>query len=97
MTWSFYYLCKNPDLQRQLREELEPIMKRARSPEAAANTDLAHAKLLNAVINETMRMTTPVGTGGPRITPAEGITVGDTWIPGEVNVYTPHHVMHRSR
>lgn len=96
MAWAFYFLAKDPMLRQKLREELEPIMREAKG-EDPPYSELAHASLLNAIINETMRVKTPVPSGGPRITPSEGLQVGDAWIPGEVTIFTPHHIIQRSK
>jgi cytochrome P450 len=96
MAWGFYFLAKDPMLRAKLREELEPIMRGAQGGDPPYS-ELAHASLLNAVINETMRVKTSVPNGGPRITPPEGLQVGDTWIPGEVTIFTPHHIIQHSK
>jgi cytochrome P450 len=96
MSWAFYFLAKDPMLRHKLREELEPIMKEAKGVDPP-HPKLTHVGLLNAIINETMRIKTSVPSGGPRITPPEGIQVGNTWIPGEVSIFTPHHVIQRGK
>jgi tryprostatin B 6-hydroxylase len=96
MEWGFYFLAKDPMLRAKLREELEPIMRGAQGGDPPYS-ELAHASLLNAVINETIRVKTSVPNGGPRITPPEGLQVGDTWIPGEVTIFTPHHIIQHSK
>lgn len=96
MAWAFYFLSKDAVLRNKLREELEPIMKGANGVEPRY-AELAHASLLNSIINETMRLRTSVPLGGSRITPPEGLHVGDTWIPGGVTIFTPHHVIHHRK
>lgn len=96
MAWCFYYLAKDPSLRQRLRDELAPIVARSQDGQIPSS-DLAHADLLNAVINETMRVRPSVPVGGSRITPPEGMQVGDHWIPGDVTIFTPHHVIQRSK
>lgn len=60
-------------------------------------SSLVQVKLLNGIINETLRMKSSVPIGGPRITPPEGLQLGNVWIPGNVNIFTPPHVMHQSK
>jgi cytochrome P450 family 628 len=96
MAWGFYFLAKDPILRKRLREELAPFMREAKDTDRL-HSELAHASLLNAIINETLRVKSSVSMGGPRITPPEGLKVGDTWIPGGVSFFTPHHIIHHSK
>jgi hypothetical protein len=41
-----------------------------------------------------MRLQVSVTTGGSRMTPREGLQVGDLYIPGDVNVFIPPHALH---
>lgn len=47
------------------------------------------------LIFETFRLQPGVPTGGLRITPPEGLLVGDICIPGNTTVVTPHYTLHR--
>ena len=95
LTWAFYYLAKDSSLKQKLRTALEPIYQQEQSD--SINSSLSGVKLLNAIINETMRLRGSIPVGGSRLTPSEGIRVGDVWIPGDVTIFTPGHVMHRSK
>jgi hypothetical protein len=41
-----------------------------------------------------MRLHSSATVGGSRMTPSEGLQVGDLYIPGDVNVYIPPHALH---
>jgi cytochrome P450 len=52
--------------------------------------------LLNACINETLRLWPPVASGLQRTTPSEGLTLANgTFIPGNTVISTQTYVMHR--
>jgi cytochrome P450 len=50
---------------------------------------------LDCVINETLRLKPPVIQGLPRETPAQGVRVGETYIPGNVIVSIPTLLIQR--
>lgn len=50
---------------------------------------------LDAVINETLRLHPPVPSGLQRITPPEGLFIGETFVPGNTVVQAPSHTMFR--
>jgi cytochrome P450 len=50
---------------------------------------------LDSVINETLRLKPPIIQGLPRETPAQGIHVGETYIPGNVIVSVPTILIQR--
>lgn len=58
--------------------------------------DLGKLELLEAIINETMRLDNPVANNAGRTTPPEGIVVDGVWIPGGVAVRVPGYAIHRS-
>jgi cytochrome P450 len=55
--------------------------------------------VLNAAINETMRLYPPVPSGVQRVTPAQGLTIkterGPIVIPGNINISIPTTTIHR--
>jgi len=90
----FYELAKDSEQVSKLREELSPLLE--------SSGEISHLKLqyldhLNAVINETLRLHPPVPTAIPRLTPPEGITIGETYIPGNITVWCPPYVLGRSK
>jgi tryprostatin B 6-hydroxylase len=57
--------------------------------------DLQGAHHLNGFINETLRLHPPVPSGTLRVTPPEGIMVGETFIPGNITVVSPSYTVGR--
>ncbi|KAH7345800.1 cytochrome P450 [Pyrenochaeta sp. MPI-SDFR-AT-0127] len=89
---SCYELIRKPEYIKTLRKELESISK-----EDGINTaSLAKAPLLNAIVNEALRLHHPVPSGLVRQTPPEGIMLGETFIPGNITVTVPFHALQRS-
>lgn len=76
ITHVIYHLAKDPGLAMKLREELK----------TAAPSD---AKLLSAIINETLRLHPPIPSGVLRQTPSAGLMIKNTFIPGGVIISTP--------
>lgn len=88
----FYYLAKFPTHVKKLRVELDALPEGPSRYDTHQLKDLSH---LNAVINETLRLLPPIASGVQRYTPAEGLQIGDTWVPGYVNVQVPSYAMFR--
>jgi cytochrome P450 len=87
LTFLFWELARNQDLQTQLRAELQQVQI---DPETGIPThkSLSSLPFLNAVIQETMRRHTPIPMGLLRQVPPNGSTISGYFIPGEV---TYHH------
>lgn len=82
-----YYLVKNPAVLAKLQRQLDDVM-------PAGTDDWSYEKVksisyLDDIIQETLRLRPAVMTGGYRVTPEEGITVDEVYIPGDVNVFVP--------
>jgi cytochrome P450 len=92
LTYAFYHLAKDPTQMAKLRTELKSLVNSEKDFEVK---DVRDANHLNAIINETLRLHPPVPTGVYRLTPPEGITVGETYIPGDVTVITPNYTLGR--
>ena len=88
----FYHLARDPSLVQNLRHELSRLMEKDGSVHSAK---LADAKFLNGVINETLRLHPPVPSGVFRDTPAEGVYIKDTFVPGHTTVRMPQWAMAR--
>ncbi|KAK3323140.1 cytochrome P450 family protein [Cercophora scortea] len=92
LTFLFYYLAKDPSQVKKLRAELEPLLNGRTRLDAK---DVSKAQHLNGVIQEALRLHPAIPSGFPRVTPDEGITVGDTYIPGDTVVVLPVYAMQR--
>jgi cytochrome P450 len=90
LTHAFYHLAKDPTQVAKLRAELKSLVKSEKDFDVK---DVRDAKHLNAIINETLRLNPPVPSGLYRLTPPEGIMVGETYIPGDVTVITPNYTL----
>ncbi|CAG7921899.1 unnamed protein product [Penicillium olsonii] len=82
-----YYLVKNPAVLANLQRQLDDAI-------PAGADDWSYEKVksisyLDDIIQETLRLRPAVMTGGYRVTPEEGITVDEVYIPGGVNVFVP--------
>lgn len=94
LTFALYHLASEPALAEQMRSEL--FSNGIDSAQVAKPTALQHLPYLNAVIQETLRMHPPIPNGVFRDSPAQGLTCGDRYIPGNVTILTPTYVIQRS-
>ncbi|KAK4622300.1 Cytochrome P450 monooxygenase [Fulvia fulva] len=90
LTYLFFHLASNPDQVRKLRGEVD-----AKTQGEWQESDIRTCNHLNGCINEALRLHPPVPSGVNRLTPPEGMKVGDTWVPGNVTFITPQYVMGR--
>jgi tryprostatin B 6-hydroxylase len=91
LTFLFYYLAADPSQQEKIREELRPLT----THENWNDKDIVNAQHLNGAIDEALRLHPPVPSGLARKTPPEGMQVGNTFIPGNVDFVTPLYPMAR--
>jgi hypothetical protein len=94
LTHVFYHLAKSGQVFSKLRRELDSFYKPGSESEFR---DLQEAEYLNGVINETLRLHPPVPSGVLRVTPPEGITIGSTFIPGNVTISIPNYSLGRRK
>ncbi|CAK5268918.1 unnamed protein product [Mycena citricolor] len=87
---AIYYLAQHPNLQRQLHEELD-----ARLGPEYDSLDVEDLPFLGAVLNETLRMHSPVGIGLPRTVTEPGLTVCGEFIAAGTTVGVPIYTIHR--
>jgi hypothetical protein len=92
--YTFYHLVRNPSILSTLREEIEAIL----FPDGEIDhREAQHADWMNGVINEVLRLHPPVPSAVQRMTPPEGVTIGGTFVPGNVNVWCPQYAIGRCK
>lgn len=104
LTYLYWELSRNPDLQVELRKELETLSPKITAQSASKiPTELPHPKiidalpLLNAIIMETLRLHSPIPGIQPRITPTPSVTlVGYDNIPPKTRVNAQAYSLHRN-
>lgn len=88
-----YQLLKHPAIMARLREELDAVLD---ADEVIAPYDkVKHLPYLRAVLDESLRLFPPTPHGLARTTPAEGLWVTGTFIPGNTTVSMSALVVHR--
>ncbi|KAH8820220.1 putative P450 monooxygenase [Xylogone sp. PMI_703] len=92
LIYLFSYLAKYPEQQTKLRTELLRLIEEDSQFYSRSTRNSPH---LDAVINETLRLWPPVLSGIQHTTPPEGITIGKTYIPGNVNIVNPSYAVQR--
>ncbi|KKY39112.1 putative cytochrome p450 [Diaporthe ampelina] len=106
LTSALFYLARNPSFYTRLQSEVAGVF--PGGPETFSydvlSKNLSAVPMLDAVINETLRLRPAVPSGNPRVTPPEGLTIPlvdksgnkeDLFIPGDVDVYVPPYWVHR--
>ncbi|KAF8968763.1 high nitrogen upregulated cytochrome P450 monooxygenase 2 [Flammula alnicola] len=95
----FYYLLREPVYFQRLRAEIDQTIPLSDPNEAVDLNSLSTLPLLNAVINEALRLQPPIATGLQRA-PALGSggkALGpDMYIPEGTAVLVPPYVLHRN-
>ncbi|KAJ7616443.1 cytochrome P450 [Roridomyces roridus] len=82
---AIYYLARSPDAQRTLQAELD----------SSPTQDISALPFLNACLNETLRLYSPVGIGLPRTVPHPGMLIAGEWFVGGTTVGVPIYTVHR--
>ncbi|KAF9632896.1 putative cytochrome p450 protein [Lasiodiplodia theobromae] len=102
MTNFLYYLSLYPEIQQELYDAIvEHVPASALADPATLTPEmLDRVPLLEAIINETLRLQPPIPSGNPRVTPPEGLYVrdakyGDINIPGNTIVMMPQWCIQR--
>ncbi|KAF4314303.1 hypothetical protein GTA08_BOTSDO00007 [Botryosphaeria dothidea] len=86
MVW---VILSRPELQHQLKEEVATL------PDDFTDTQVEELRLLNAVINESMRLWGPSQGTFPRCSPRDGMDLGGYYIPAGVTVGSQSYTVHR--
>ncbi|KAF7549664.1 hypothetical protein G7Z17_g6221 [Cylindrodendrum hubeiense] len=90
LTYLVWAVLKNPDLQRRLEEEVAGL------PERFDDLTAEKLPLLEAVINETLRLYGAAPGGLPRSVPKGGATLSGYYIPEDFVVETQAYTIHRN-
>jgi cytochrome P450 len=90
----FYHLALNPSIVSKARDEIKTLLSKDGSFD---HREATHAEYINGIINEAMRLHPAVPSAIPRITPPEGLTVGETFIPGNTTVWCPQYTLGRCK
>jgi hypothetical protein len=101
LTYMMYELCRHPEIQTALRDEVSALTPKLSFP--AGPRDLPDPKsidglpLLDAVIQETLRRYPPASGSAPRVTPPGQTTLnGVSGIPKGVRVSCSAYTLHRN-
>jgi cytochrome P450 len=89
LTYLIWAVCKRPLVQDRLVKELATI------PPGYNERDLRDLPYLASLINETLRLYSPVPSGLPREVPAQGADVAGYWLKGGITVCAQAYSMHR--
>ncbi|KAF5672658.1 pisatin demethylase cytochrome P450 [Fusarium circinatum] len=88
----FFLLATNKGACIRLQEEIDNLFS---SPSEPNHSSFSKLTYLQACIDETLRLFPPVPSGLQRMTPAEGLRVGDIFIPGDTVVTVPSYTLYR--
>ncbi|ETS73331.1 hypothetical protein PFICI_14936 [Pestalotiopsis fici W106-1] len=89
LTYLLWAVLSQPELQRTLEKEVGEI------EEPLTDTTLERLALLNAVIQETLRLYGAAPGPLPRVVPSGGVELGGYHLPGGVTVATQAYTSHR--
>ena len=89
LTYLVWAILKRPELQRAVEDEV------AKLPEDATDAAIEQLPLLNACIEETLRLYGAVSGGLPRTVPPGGATLGGYFMPEGTTVTTQAWSLHR--
>lgn len=92
LTSLFFELARDQTQVDSLRAEIDDYFGKTGQIDHISLSKLTH---LDAVINETMRLHPAVPSGVQRVTPPEGLQIGETFIPGNTIVQVPMHTLFR--
>ncbi|KAF2671197.1 cytochrome P450 [Microthyrium microscopicum] len=95
LTFLFWELARNSQLQTKLRTELQQVQVPENS-NIPSHQSLVKLPLLNAVIQETMRRHSPVPMGLLRQVPPGGRSIANYFMPGETIVSMSSLTAHRN-
>ncbi|KAJ5291528.1 cytochrome P450 [Penicillium angulare] len=85
----WYFMASYPEYAERVYQEVKNI-------DPSDITGLSKLPCLNGFINETMRLIPAALTMGTRMTPAQGMTIDGTYIPGGIKLAAPKYTIFRS-
>ncbi|KAH8705884.1 putative benzoate 4-monooxygenase cytochrome P450 [Talaromyces proteolyticus] len=88
LTNLFYELANSPEFTARLQSEIDTLIE-------PTYREMAQLTLLNAAIDETLRLHPALPSGMQRVTPPQGVRVGDVYIPGDCLVQIPLYTLFR--
>ncbi|KAI0191340.1 cytochrome P450 [Astrocystis sublimbata] len=88
LVFAMYELARDQARQELLFLELEGV-------DLYNRAILQQCDYLNAIIQETLRLHPAVPTGGYRVTGTQGVTMNNTYIPGNVTIVAPRYSLGR--
>jgi cytochrome P450 len=89
LTYLVWSVLRHPAIQQNLEEEVLGL------DEDFTDAELEKLPVLNAIIDETLRLYGAAPGSLPRIVPAGGATLGGYFIPGGTTVCTQAYTLHR--
>lgn len=92
LTVTLYHLAQRPDVVERLHKELRSVNF---AVEETTHCHLANVKFLDTVLNKALRLHPPIWSGPKRMTPPEGLQMGDTYVPGIIRIQTLLYSLHR--
>lgn len=92
LTCLLYELACHPQIVETLRIELDQYYTDNEQP---AQASLSKLEYLQACIDESLRLHPPVPSGLQRMTPPQGLQLGDEFIPGNTVVVVPTYTLQR--
>ncbi|KAF5234788.1 hypothetical protein FANTH_11977 [Fusarium anthophilum] len=94
LTCLFFELAINPETCLNLQRELDQHYAEHDKPD---HSSLSKLRYLQACINETMRLYPAIPSGLQRVTPPEGLDIGNTHLPGDTIVTIPTYTFNRGK
>ncbi|KAL4874864.1 benzoate 4-monooxygenase cytochrome P450 [Aspergillus karnatakaensis] len=94
LTVAAYYVYQDPVMLGRLRAELKPVLPRLSS--SCAWSELEQLPYLTAVLNESLRVTTPILSRTPRVAPDETLIYKGYTIPPCTSMSTSSYFVHRN-
>ncbi|KAJ5901463.1 sterigmatocystin biosynthesis P450 monooxygenase stcL, partial [Penicillium taxi] len=88
-----YYLCINRDALAQLSQLVRKTFSRDSD---ITNAKCASLPYVDAVIDESLRLYSPMAAHLPRVVPPGGATVAGNFLPANTNVHVPHYASYMS-